>query len=160
MNGAQIHLLINHGSVIGLPIGLLVLAVALLRKNADVRAVGLAILAIVGLASLPAYFSGEPAEGVVEHLPGISERLIHPHEEAAEWGLILCLVTAAGAIGSLVFRRGPASRLLPTATLLLGLIAFAAIARTAHLGGLIHHEELRGGVAAPAEGGGGGGDHD
>ena len=40
---------------------------------------------MVGVSVVPVYFSGEPAEGKIEHLPGVTEKNIHNHEEAAEF---------------------------------------------------------------------------
>lgn len=150
MNGAQLHMLMNHTPVVGLAIGLAVLVAGLARRSVEIRIVGLILLAVTGLAALPAFLTGEPAEGVVEHLPGVVESRIEEHEEGAAWGLGLSLLTAVLAVGALVFGRGrPAGGPLPLVVLLAGVIAFAAIARTAHLGGLIHHEELRGGAVTP-----------
>ena len=103
MNGAQIHLGVNHLPVMGALLGALVLAAGWVLKNGTVRRTGVALLAFSALATLPAYFSGEEAEEVIEHLPGVSEALIHDHEEAAElatclMSLLTCSFVAPGTI--------------------------------------------------------------
>jgi hypothetical protein len=72
-NGAQLHLLTNHLPVVGSLFATLVLLSGLLFKNSSVRRTGLALLAFAALTTLPAYYSGEPAEEKIEDLPGVSE---------------------------------------------------------------------------------------
>jgi hypothetical protein len=94
---------------------------------------------------VPAYFSGEQAEDVVEHLAGVEHDRIEEHEDSGRWAAI-----AAGALallaGALLWAfRAP--RALPGwavgVTLVLALIVGAVMARTATLGGEIRHEEIR-----------------
>lgn len=92
MNDAHFHLIANHFPLLALVIGSLVLLAGLLLKNRDVRLTGLGILIFGSFTSPLAFYSGEGAEDIVEKLPGISEALIHDHEEFAEVFLNLTLV--------------------------------------------------------------------
>jgi hypothetical protein len=98
--------------------------------------------------------TGEPAEEVVEDLPGVTESLIHDHEEAAEASLVLmALAGVVGAAGLFMGRTGRenAEGKIQVAALAITLLAAGALGRTAHLGGLIRHSELRdGGATSPA----------
>jgi hypothetical protein len=146
MNGAQIHLGVNHLPVMGALLGALVLAAGWVLKNGTVRRTGVALLAFSALATLPAYFSGEEAEEVIEHLPGVSEALIHDHEEAAELALVAMAVL--GGLSALTLLSGFLKKLdlekkLQILCLVLALISFGVVANAAHLGGLIRHPEIR-----------------
>jgi len=100
---------------------------------------------IVALWAIPAYLTGEPAEEVLEHQPGISEELIHEHEESAEAAFIFVEVVGVIALIALIVRRySKKAGYLLTIITLLGLIGGGGlIAWTANLGGKIHHTEIR-----------------
>jgi uncharacterized membrane protein len=145
-NGAQIHLMVNHLPIVGSLIGLLVLLAGFVLKNQSVRRTGVALLAFAALTTLPAYFSGEEAEEVIEHLPGISEALIHDHEEAAELALALLAgagLLAAATIGSVILKKEKWESKLQVLCLLVAVISFGVLANAGHLGGLIRHPEIR-----------------
>lgn len=146
MSGAHLHLILNHIPVLGAVFGLLLLSYGLLRRSDGVVRASLWTLAVVGVAGLAAYWTGEPAEEVVEQLPGISEAILERHEEAA------FLATIGGAIvglialsGLAVHRSRPVTGGFSTIVLALTVGLFGAMAWTANLGGQIHHSEIRGG---------------
>lgn len=144
MNGAQAHLLFNHLPVLGVPFSALLLLAGAWRRSEELKKAGLAAFALTALCVLPAYFTGEGAEHVIEDLPGVTEGLIHAHEEAAEAALAVTLILGALSLGAL-WHAGKVGRVRRRAwvpVLLLGLAALALLARTAHLGGLIRHAEL------------------
>ncbi len=147
-NAAQIHLLVNHLPVVGTLLGTLMLLSGFALKSASVRRAALGLLVFTSLTAIPAFLSGEPAEEFMEGSPGISEELMHEHEEAAEAALVVAMLTGGIAAGALLLtRRAGASETwvnrLKIASAILGLASTAAMGNAAHLGGLIHHEELR-----------------
>jgi len=147
-NAAQVHLLLNHLPVTGSLVACLVLLSGMILKNASVRKTGLSLLVFAALTSIPAFLSGEPAEEMMEERPGVSESIMHDHEEAAEAALVMALVNGGiAAAGLLLTRRTGAPdswvRNLKGASLFLGLLTVGAMGRAAHLGGLIKHDELR-----------------
>lgn len=153
MNAAQVHLALNH-----LPIGLVVvgaplLLAAILRKSNELKAAASIVLLFSALTAIPVFLSGEPAEEIVEHRAGVSEGIIHEHEEAAELSLILIEVIGVLVLAAWLFERFRAP--LPPAVwfgiLGLTLVSLGLFIRTAHLGGLIRHEEIRSGFAPSAE---------
>lgn len=152
MNQAHIHLLLNHLPVVGTLFSVLLLAVALLRKNDELRKVSLGFVVLVALAAIPTYLTGEPAEKIVEHLPGVSEALIESHEEAALFSLIAVEVAGIASLAGLfIFRRRSLPNAMFAAALAITLVAAGLMGWTANLGGQIRHTEIRSGFTAPAE---------
>lgn len=144
MNAAQIHLGLNH-----LPIGLALvgvplLAIALWRKSSELKATALVLMILSALATIPTFLSGEPAEEIIEHRPGVSKSVIHEHEEAGEFALIIVGILGGLAIAGWLFEK--LKKPLPTSAwwglVLLGVVSLGVFVRTAHLGGLIRHDEL------------------
>jgi uncharacterized membrane protein len=145
MNGAHLHLLLNHLPVIGTIFGLLLLLFALLRKSEEVKRVALGVFVFAALAAVPTYLTGEPAEEVAEHLPGVAKALIESHEEAALFALIAAGLTGLVSLGGLFLSRR-ADKLpqwMVIAPLALALITSGLMGWTANLGGQIRHTEIR-----------------
>jgi uncharacterized membrane protein len=146
MSAAHIHLLFNHFPIVGLLIALLIFIVGLTRKNETLKVTGLVTIVGVALLTLPAFFSGEGAEEVVERLPGISHDLIHKHEEKAELAFIFMIITGVVALTVLVmrWRKMTVPGLLLYAVLILGSVTFGMMIPVGNSGGHINHPELRG----------------
>lgn len=146
MDLAHLHLILNHVPVIGLVIGFFVLAWGVLRKYDDVGNIGLVTLFVTSLVAIPVYLTGEPAEDIVENLPGVSEQVIELHEDAAMYSLVLCIVVGVLALVALAARRFMSDAIAMIATfavLVFTLLAGASIAYTANLGGQVRHTEIR-----------------
>ena len=146
MTWAHVHLAVNHLPVVLVPVAIAMLGAAWATKSAELRKAGLAWLVVAAITGGGAYVSGEPAEDVVEDLPGVSKPAIEAHEEAA---LLAAVATGAAgvlALGVLVIGRGPvpAPGWLFATTVAAGLVAAALMVRTANLGGRISHPEIRG----------------
>lgn len=144
-NGAQFHLLVNHLPVAGFAGVIFALAFATLTQSLDVKRFVLATAVVVGLSALAPFWTGEPAEETIEHLPGVDKALIEEHEEAAESATVLSVVTAVAAAGALLLQRKKVDSMKKSipAVLVLSLITGAAMAKTAHEGGKIRHPEIR-----------------
>lgn len=159
MDAAHVHLLLNHVPVLGAVFGVLVLGYGVVRDSDDIVRAGLWTLAVVGAASVVVYLTGEPAEELVEGLPGVSEAALERHEEVALWGLWgAVLVGLAATAGLWLQRRGTmATRRLGSGVLVLALALSGLMGWTANTGGKVRHSELRapgasGASAAAAEG--------
>lgn len=137
--------MLNHLPVIGTSFGLGLLGWALLRRSEELKKISLGIFIIVALLAIPAYLTSEPAEELVENLPGVSKTSIEQHEEAAQVAFAGVLIVGVSALGGLLFiRRDKAiPNWLAIIVLVLSLIVFVLMARTANLGGLIRHTEIR-----------------
>lgn len=92
MNDAHFHLVVNHLPIVGVLIGFLVLLVGLIMKKPEVKNTALGIFIFSALTAIAAFLTGEGADEIVENLPGISETLIHKHEEYAELFLTMMLI--------------------------------------------------------------------
>lgn len=150
MSGVHLHLLLNHVPVIGTFIALLLLLVAFVRKSEELKKVTLGFFILIALVTIPVYLTGEPAEEVIENIPGISEGMIEQHENAALFSLIAVEVAGFIALmGVLVFRRQKRlGNLLAMMTLGLSLVTGGLMAWTANLGGQIRHTEISSGVGS------------
>lgn len=149
MNSVQLHLALTHVPVILSLAGLVILSVALVKKNSTLTKTSYIIILVAGVAALPVFFSGEGTEEAVEHAPGVSEAIIERHEEVANLAMIS--IAAAGVLALVAlfsFRRLMAARVLKVAVLSLTIASGGLMAQTAHLGGQIRHTEIRNGVPA------------
>ncbi len=152
MSGQQLHLILNHVPVIGALWALLLVLVALVKPTPALTRLALVFTLLVGVATVPAYLSGEPAEEVVEHLPGTGESALHDHEEMGEKALAAGIAAGVVALIALFWSARSRSRRGPlAATLLVLLVAAALLGWTGHLGGKVRRPELRSGNSAPAE---------
>ena len=153
MNGAHLHLLLNHLPLLGTVFGLLLLLFSLWRKSAELQRVSLGVFVLTALSSVPAYLTGEPAEGVVEHLPGVAKAFIEAHESAALVAFAVGIATGIVALASLflAWRSQQFPTWLTLATLFLALATGGLMARAANLGGMIRHTEIRSGASPAAE---------
>lgn len=138
---AYLHLLSNHVPILGSLFGILLLVVALLYPNLKTTLSAYIILLLSGLGGLVAYFTGEPAEESIEHIKGISHKVIHIHEEMAENSLFFVfLLTAAAIIGLWAERqKWESAKKIELFTLVVGIVAFILFAFTGYLGGHIRH---------------------
>lgn len=154
MDGAHIHLMLNHFPIAGILFAIPILVIAWWRKNDVLGLTGMSLVLLSGLITIPTFLTGEPAGEIIEHLPGISEKLIEIHEEAAEKTIWFVGAAALAALISLVVAFKNKSMLLkaiPFVTIL-SLCAIGFLAWTNNLGGQISHPEIRKdkGVIPPA----------
>ncbi|HEX4948150.1 MAG TPA: hypothetical protein VFZ34_15870 [Blastocatellia bacterium] len=145
MNSAHLHLLLNHVPVIGMIFGLFILLFALLRNSDAAKRIALSIFVVAALFAIPTYLSGEPAEEVAEHLPGVTHTLIESHEEAAQLALVAVEITGLLSLVGLILARRTQTlpQWLVIAPLALALVTTGLLGWTANLGGQIRHTEIR-----------------
>jgi uncharacterized membrane protein len=148
MNDAHLHLLVNHLPVIGTLFSIALLLWALIRKSPELTRVALGFFVLAAISGLAAFYTGEPAEHVVEHMAGISEPILEEHEETAELATILLGVYGLFALGSLIYfrKRREIGRGFTSVAFVLSLIPMGFMAYTAYLGGEVRHPEIRPGA--------------
>jgi hypothetical protein len=150
MNPAHLHLLVNHLPIFGTLFALLLSGGALLlspfRRGLFLGAVVLSVIG--GIGGFVAENTGEGAEETVEDLPGVSEALIHTHEEAAETAAVLGGVAMVVGIGLMVAggRREQVPAWAPAGLALVSLVASGAMGYAGSTGGVIRHTEIRDGA--------------
>ncbi len=143
MNLAYIHLLLNHLPIVGIPIAVAFLVFGLAKKNVPTQRFSLIVLCVLAAVAVPVYLTGEPAEHLIENMPGIGESVIESHEDAAMYSLVLSLATGAIAFLALFFPgETKQSRTINFCVIFVGVIAIVSLAFTANLGGQIRHSEF------------------
>jgi hypothetical protein len=144
MNPAHLHLILTHIPVIGIPLGLCFLAYGFLRGSKGAMRGALFMLVAIAAIAIPTFLTGEPAEEIVEHLPGVAEPIIEQHEDAAVVSLVLTIVTGALAFGALWLGRNERFlRIAMLGTMGAAVAASISLGYTANLGGVIRHSEIR-----------------
>lgn len=152
MNGAHIHLLLNHIPVLGALFGLLLLLAALVRRNHPLLRVAYVVFIVSAIVAAPAFFTGEGAEDAVEGQPGVTEAVIDRHEDASKVALAAAIGLGLLSIGAVVqsVRSERTSPALGIVILLVSVATTGLMAWTANLGGEIRHTEIRSGAVSMA----------
>jgi hypothetical protein len=137
--------MLNHVPVLGAFLIIGSILFVIYKKDRKLTLLCLQFIVLIGLLTLPAYFTGEPSEEMVEHLPGVSETLINKHENIAMYALLAMeVMTALSLFGLFVSRHGAK---IPTRLLgglfLISLLNMVMMTWTANLGGQIRHVEIR-----------------
>lgn len=147
MSVLHMHLLLNHFPVIGTIIVVALFGVAIVWRNNSVARVSLGLLASLGAMALLVYFTGEPAEESIEHLPGFSEAITERHEEFALVATIVLASVGTLALGALLLlRKREIPRWVTLSGFTLSLVAGGMMGYTAMLGGQVRHTEIRPGA--------------
>jgi hypothetical protein len=154
MNGAHLHLLVNHLPILGVVFGLGLALFALARREDAILRAALGVFVIVGLSGYAAMWTGGEAEDVVEEaVPSVADATIHEHEEMAEKAAIAGYALGALALLTLGLSWGKALRRpLALATVAVSLVVAGMMAYTGNLGGEIRHTEITAGGTAEAAG--------
>jgi len=143
LNAAHLHVILVHFPVIVIPLGALLLALGIWRKNLTLQVTAYYIF--IGGAAIggAAFLLGDGAEEIIEHVAGVVESAIEPHEEASE--LAIWFVVALGVLSIITLATKSLSPLL-SSRLQLPLLALAIVTSgllgyAAQLGGKIRHPE-------------------
>lgn len=153
MDSAHLHLMLNHFPLFALVIGVPIVLYGAIRNSQAMVNTGLIIFLAAAVVAVPTYLTGEPAEDIVENLPGVSEAFIESHEDAAKLALGFAVVTGiASAVGLAIgFFKPAIQRYAATPALLLAVVTLGLMGWTANLGGQIRHTEIRAGDAAATQ---------
>jgi uncharacterized membrane protein len=145
MNNAHFHLVVNHLPIVGILIGTLTLISGLLMKKSEVKLTAYGTLLFSAISSILAFLTGEGAEELVGNLSGISETLIHAHEEYAEAFLTLTLILGVlSLIASIAeLKSFKFSKQLLIIVLLTSISALVLAKYVGTSGGEIRHSEIR-----------------
>jgi uncharacterized membrane protein len=144
MNQTHIHLFITHLPLFGSMFGGLVLLHGFFTKSIQTNIAGYYILILSGIGAGIAYLTGEGAEETIENIQGIIKSNIEAHEEFALFALISLISLGVLSLMALLltWNKSPLIKPLNIVILLLSVISFILVARTAYLGGQIRHTEL------------------
>lgn len=150
MTAAHFHLALNHIPVLGTLFGMVLLAYGLWRDQEAVQKASLGLLVAVGAVAIAVYWTGEPAEEIVEGLAGVSHDAIEVHETWGWYAFLASIATGIASLGALLFGRARRGLVRWTVqlVLVLSLVTTGVMVYTANLGGKIHHPELRANTTA------------
>jgi hypothetical protein len=155
LNAAHLHLVLNHVPTLGTAVALALLLLALIRRHEVLVHVGLEVLFVIALLTMPVYVTGAAAYAHLREGAEFSDIAARMHQDAALTGF--AVTEFAGFVAWVALwqsrRTGQAGRGLVAAATLLSVLALAIMGRAATLGGEITHPEIRAeGVAPPVAG--------
>jgi hypothetical protein len=146
MNAAHWHLMLNHLPIIGAAFALIIWLYAIWRNHPDIYRLALGLAILTGLATLPVYWSGEQGHEILHGLADFNHEMVETHEIWGTYMLYIMLASAALAIGCLLSLKR--SNGLPSLFWKVGMASIFLITTglgiyTGHLGGMVHHPEMR-----------------
>ncbi len=145
MDTTHIHLILTHFPIVGTIIGVLILAYGYYSKEDSIKKAALFTFVLMALLTIPVYLSGEEAEETVEHIAGVSERIIDQHEDLAEVAIWFMAVLGISSLLSFyaISKELAFAKKLTLVTLIISIVTFGVFAQVGNLGGQIHHSEIR-----------------
>lgn len=139
-----IHVTINHFPIVLSTVGALGAVLAVVRKKRGLWLYTMATMTLAGLMIYPVYLAGDKADEFLHDPWYIKSGTIEAHNAAANWSLALLLITGAICAyawwRALRYRDEPIPGLIRALVLIGAVFSFAAVTRTAFLGGKIIHE--------------------
>jgi hypothetical protein len=150
VNLAHLHLLLNHVPTVGAVVALGLLIVAFIRRDEPLKLVGLEVLFVIAVLTMPVYMTGVAAHQKLRDQPDLSDTAMRVHQDAA---LTAFTVTEfAGFIAWIALwqsrRRGRVTPgLIPVVTVL-AIVSLGLMSRAANIGGDIRHPEIRAELSA------------
>jgi uncharacterized membrane protein len=145
MNGTHFHLVVNHLPIIIPMAALIVLILGLIIKSEVVKRTAYFLFIVGAICTMPAFASGEGAEEMAENLPGVTEQLIHEHEEKAEafalFNYALGLISILAIWAS--WKQKSFAKWLSIVILVLTLLVIFKGREVGTSGGEIRHTEIR-----------------
>jgi hypothetical protein len=156
MNLAYMHVVINHFPIMGVPIGLGLLALGAYARNEPIKRAALLVFVFVGLVTIAVFLLGRAGHESIEHLPGVSEAAVDAHGAMAGAALLatellalLSLVVFARYGGPAMLSRTPRAVVAApvpgwavAVVFVVGLVAAGVLGYTGKLGGQIRHTEF------------------
>jgi uncharacterized membrane protein len=145
MNGAHLHLVVNHFPIIGTILGLGILITGIILKNNTVKSTAYVLFIVAAIFAAFSMGTGDGAEELVEDMPSVGKQIIHQHEEMAEKLAIVLYVLAAISLAGLYlnFKKHAKAQLVAIAALVVAIGATFLAQQTGTTGGEIRHTEIR-----------------
>lgn len=152
MNGAHLHLVVNHIPIIFPLIGVIVLILGLISKSEAVKRTAFLIFILGALASILAMTTGEGAEEIVEKINGVTENYIENHEESAEIFALLSYILGGISLFGVwaSVKQKTYSNIISIITLIFAFVILIFGKQTGTTGGEIRHTEIRSGNTVSA----------
>jgi hypothetical protein len=145
----HIHLAINHSPLYAELFALCLILFGLWKARREFVTAALVVAIIAALCGVAADLTGGKAADFLTKanppIAGVDSKMVGPHDDAAGWFVTVSCVTGVLAIVALFIghRRGARPRWLEVVIAIAILLCLTVAARTALLGGRIHHPEVR-----------------
>ncbi|MCC6544770.1 MAG: hypothetical protein IT392_09760 [Nitrospirae bacterium] len=145
MNASHIHVALTHVPVIGIIFSGILLLIAFLTMDKKLQKISYWFIFFVAISAIPVFLSGEPTEGIIKKLAGVSKPMIEEHEGIAIFSFIAMIVLGLfSIIGLIIYRKSPMfPGYFQGGMMILTLIVMVLFAYTAYLGGHVRHSEIR-----------------
>jgi uncharacterized membrane protein len=145
MNQAHYHLVLNHLPIIFPLVGIVLLLISIFFKSEAVKKSAYFIFIVGALSTIPAFSTGEGAEEIVENIAGVTESLIHNHEEIAEIFATLAYILGSLALLGIYLSQKAVkfSNIFSYLVLLFSLVVLLYAQKVGTTGGEIRHTEIR-----------------
>ena len=145
MNDAHWHLVVNHFPIIGTILGLGILIGGLIFKNNSIKNTAYCLFIVAALFSFASMNTGEGAEEIAEKLPGVTDQIIHEHEEAAEkLAFVLYFLGAISIVGLyLNVKQNAKANIVSFLAVTVAAVGVFLAQQTGTTGGEIRHTEIR-----------------
>lgn len=145
MNGPHQHILVNHISLFAIIFGALALAGSMKRKSSELRVFAAFLFVLAGICGYVALETGEKAAAYFQTFGNDNMSFIQEHGMAAMWAFRSSLLIAVVALVMewAAWKKQSWLKVLQWILLILAIHGSTVFIRTAHLGGLIGHPEIR-----------------
>ena len=148
-SGVHLHLAINHSPLFAEIFALCLILFGLLKKRREFVTAAFVVAIVAALCGIATDLSGDKAADFLTNakppIAGVDTKLIGDHDTAATFFVTFSCITGVASIIALFigYRRGTRPRWLEIVIAVLIAHALSVAARTAFLGGQIHHPEVR-----------------
>ncbi|MBI3794609.1 MAG: hypothetical protein HY280_07750 [Nitrospinae bacterium] len=141
----HLHLMVNHVPFIGFLFGVPLLAFGLKNESADLKNAAVWTFVVVAIFAIITFSTGESAEDLVKKMPGVTEQVIHAHETAGLFFLIIACIAGLVSCAILYLQKKNATvnPSLYKALFVVAVLAAIIGERTAQSGGQVRHTEIR-----------------
>lgn len=153
MNDAHLHMVVNHFPIIGTIFGLGILIAGLLFKNNATKTVAYALFIVAAVFAFFSMSTGEGAEEIAEKLPGVTDQIIHEHEELAEkFAIVMYVLGFASLIGLYMNVKNHAkANLITYVVLVIAAVGVFLAQQVGTSGGEVRHTEIRANATTGAD---------
>ena len=143
-NAAQLHLILNHFPIIGTGMVIIVLSYAVYVNDERIKKLGMFMLVLIGLITIPTFMTGDKAQRIVKGNDGVIEENIGPHESYAQTSMTAMEITAGvSLLGLVLFRKEkPVPVYFGVILLVMMVVVNIMMIYTGHLGGRISHSAI------------------
>lgn len=147
LDGAHLHLLINHAPIFGSLFAFLLLVASFFAARNVLRLTAFAILIATAPIAYVTQWSGEPAEDAIRGFPGVQRSVMHDHEEMGEKAYLISIAVGVLALAAAIYwRKRPVPVSATIVMTLAAAFATGAMMYTGLLGGRVRHTEVRPGA--------------